>query len=268
MKSYGIANQNSIQDKEEGILEELKLNGFAILPSFLSDDVCEHYIDRLEAVYKVQEEQFGKENLVAIQELNMCRMPFLDDPEFLKLACDEWVVGLFERFINGKMTLHLQNGIINRPGKVHHQTSWHRDLPYQNYTVSEPIGLNAFYCLTEFTSGNGGTVLLPNSHKIEQFPSNEFIEKHKVQLNVPKGTLVLFDSFLYHRAGTNRSDQVRYGLNHLYVRPLLKQQIDIPGCLTYEDQLSAREKEILGYNFKVPTSVLDFRNTRKNKING
>jgi hypothetical protein len=48
--------------------------------------------------------------------------------------------------------LHLQNGIINMPNEEHHQSSWHRDLPYQNWTSSEPLACNVFYCLDNFNN--------------------------------------------------------------------------------------------------------------------
>jgi len=265
MKSYGITKSSNISSKDDEIIEELRLNGYSIIENYLNKEECEELTLKLEKVYTEQENSFGKENLIEIQELNTCRMPFLYDVYFAGILSDSWVVDLFEGYIDGKLILHLQNGIINRPKKEHHQTSWHRDLPYQNYITSEPIGLNAFYCLTDFNKGNGGTILLPYSHKIESFPSNSYVEKHAIQLDVPAGSLLLFDSFVYHKAGNNTSEEVRYGLNHLYVRPLLKQQVDI--CRVIEDwsKFTIKQQEILGRNFAVPKNVDDFRKIRQNR---
>lgn len=265
MKSYGITENTIVSSREEEIFEELKLNGFSVVENYLSPEKCEQLAARLEQVYTRQEKEFGRDNLIEIQELDMCRMPFLYDHFFTEVLSDEWVTGLFEKFINGRIILHLQNGIINRPSKEHHQTSWHRDLPYQSYVVSEPIGLNAFYCLTDFNAKNGATVLLPFSHRMEKFPSLKYVEKHAIQVEVPKGSLLLFDSFVYHRAGTNSTDEVRYGLNHLYVRPLLKQQVDIAGGITDWSVYNERQQGLLGKNFTVPRGVSDFRKQRQNK---
>lgn len=265
MKSYGITKSSNTSSREEEILEELKLNGYSIIENYLDKEECKKLSVRLEKVYAEQENAFGKENLIEIQELNTCRMPFLYDDYFAEILSDSWVVNLFETYIEGQLILHLQNGIINRPKKEHHQTSWHRDLPYQNYVTSEPIGLNAFYCLTDFNIDNGGTILLPFSHRMESFPSNNYVAKHAVQVDVPMGSLLLFDSFVYHKAGNNTSAEVRYGVNHLYVRPLLKQQVDISGVIEDWSNFTIKQQELLGRNFAVPKSVEDFRTQRQNR---
>jgi len=265
MKAYGITKSSNTSSREEEILEELRLNGYSIIERYLDMEECKKLSDKLEKVYAEQESGFGKENLIEIQELNTCRMPFLYDNYFAELLSDSWVVNLFETYVGGKLIFFLQNGILNRPKKEHHQTSWHRDLPYQNYVTSEPIGLNAFYCLTDFNVENGGTVLLPFSHRMERFPSNNYIEKHAVQVDVPVGSLLLFDSFVYHRAGNNTSESVRYGVNHLYVRPLLKQQVDISGGIKDWSKFTIEQQELLGKSFRVPKNVEDFREQRQSK---
>ena len=40
---------------------------------------------------------------------------------------------------------------------AHHQSAFHRDLPYQHFTSSRPIAINALFCADEFTNENGAT---------------------------------------------------------------------------------------------------------------
>jgi|TARA_B110000046_G_scaffold94279_1_gene102174 ectoine hydroxylase-related dioxygenase (phytanoyl-CoA dioxygenase family) len=265
MKSYGINYTNKVISKEEKIIEELTLNGYCIVEEFLDRRECDVLISKLEAVYKQQENEFGSEKLSIINELNVCRMPFLYDDYFLKILSNDWVVKLFEEYVEGKLILHLQNGIINQPKIDHHQASWHRDLPYQDYVVSKPIGLNAFYCLTEFNPNNGSSVLLPMSHKMEVFPSEDYLKKNAIQLNVRKGTLILFDSFVYHKAGVNNSNEIRYGLNHVYVRPFIKQQVNIPACIKDWSLINDSQQDLLGRSSLVADSVKSFRENRIRK---
>ena len=163
--------------------------------------------------------------------------------------------------------LHLQNAIINKPNREHHQSSWHRDLPYQDWVISKPLAFNAFYCLTDFTEENGSTVVLPFSHKTDHFPSEGFVKENEVKVIAKAGSVIFFDSMLYHRASYNASDAIRFGVNHLFVVPILKQQVDISNSFSSEEELSEEEKMILGIKFAVPSSVVDFREKRyKNKM--
>ena len=97
------------------------------------------------------------------------------DDFFFELFYNDLFIDITEKIIVKNFHLHLQNGIINTPEELHHQSSWHRDMPYQEWIISRPLALNAFYCLTDFTDKNGATYVLPYSHKFVSFPSDNFV---------------------------------------------------------------------------------------------
>jgi dihydroorotase len=72
---------------------------------------------------------------------------------------------------------------------------------------------------------------------------------------------------MFHRTGLNVSDQTRVGINHLYCKYILKQQIDIPSLLNHKASTDPFLNMLLGFDSKVPTSVLEFRQIRNNKKN-
>ena len=266
MKSYGITNQVQFSSEVDFHIENLKIKGFSLAKNILDISVCDKFNEKLENIYQQQEGEFGKDKLAAINELDMVRMPFLEDESFFELFTNELALELATKTLGKVFHLHLQNGVINRPQKEHHQTSWHRDLPYQDWTSSKSLGFNAFYCLTDFTFTNGATFVLPYSHRLDYFPSSEFVEENQVQITAPKGSILFFDSMLYHRAGINSSEAIRYGINTMFVVPIIKQQIDIASHFADKD-LSPKLKELLGVSYQIPSSVKDFRNRRieKNK---
>ncbi len=266
MKEYGITNRNTVSNKIEYHKENLKIKGFSIEENLLSNDFCDKISDKLIYIYQKQEKDFGRENLQNINELDLCRMPFLHDKSFFDLFMNPMVLEITEKILGKFFTLHLQNGIINKPNEEHHQSSWHRDLPYQDWIISKPLALNAFYCITEFTKDNGATFLLPYSHRLDYFPSSKFVEENSIQLEAPKGSVVFFDSMLYHRAGYNKSHYARIGINNMFVVPIIKQQIDIPAHFS-TDQLSVKEAEVLGLSFKVPESIEAYRSKKLFKKN-
>ncbi len=263
MKSYGITEQAIITDKVDLHLESILLKGYSIEKNVLSKEECNLYCSLLEKVCEQQEAEFGRELLSKINELDMARMPFLYERKFIDLFMHPLVLNLAERVLGKNFHLHLQNGIINKANQEHHQTSWHRDLPYQDWVISKPLGFNAFFCLTDFTHDNGATIVLPFSNKIDHFPSNQYVEENMVQVIAPAGSIIFFDSMIYHRASYNSSENTRYGLNNMFVVPIIKQQVDIPSAIEFE--LNDSEKQILGFNYQTPNSVVDFRNKRLNK---
>ncbi len=264
MKSYGVTSQSELNNRADYHIENLRIKGFSIEKNFIDKELCSSLSDKLEAVYSRQETEFGKDNLAKINEADLARMPFVYDKSFIQLFTHPFVLELCKKIIGNHFHLHLQNGIINKPQTEHHQSSWHRDLPYQDWVISKPLGINAFYCLSDFNAENGATFVLPYSHRLEYFPSKEFVEENKVQLIAPKGSVIFFDSMLYHCAGNNVSTAIRYGINNMFVVPVLKQQIDVASVA---DKISD-EKEvqnILGFDFRLENNVNDYRQRKLKK---
>lgn len=266
MKQYGISEIKSLQSDIERHVENIRLKGFTIIRAVLSLDECKQLCEKAENIYQLQIEEFGEENLRLISELNVVRAPLYYDTEFLKLISNKTVLTILEKIFKNQFILHLQNIIINRPNEEHHQTSWHRDIPYQEYIVSNPIAINVFYCLSPFNQKTGATKILPYSHLKPDFPSIQFAEENSIYVEAEPGDVIIFDSWLYHRASYNSSDIIRYGLNHVYTVPIIKQQIDLPKLMGDRFSEDPVWENLLGYKFQVPNSVTDFRNKRLKKI--
>jgi ectoine hydroxylase-related dioxygenase (phytanoyl-CoA dioxygenase family) len=247
-------------------LESLRNAGYCIIPDVMLARELETARERLDATYQKQVGELGAEFLESIQERDLARMPFAQDDWFLKLVAHEKILPLVRSLLGEYVILHLQNGILNRPENRHHQSSWHRDLPYQDWTSSKPLAVSALHCLDDFTHETGGTQVIPHSHRLEKFPSDSYVDQFQSQIEAPAGSVILFDSMLYHRAGTNRSSRIRRGINHVYTIPLLKQQIDIPSALNGRHSDDPALSQLLGYSSAPAHSVLDWRRNRHRKL--
>jgi ectoine hydroxylase-related dioxygenase (phytanoyl-CoA dioxygenase family) len=264
-KSYGVNQQTKLNNWIDSHIEELQINGFSILNDVLTDIELKNCRLKLDSIYEIQKKDFGEENLKKINEENTVRCPLVYDEFFLDIATNTYILQIVEKIIGDYFILHLQNGIINKPKQEHHQSSWHRDLPYQNFVISKPLAIGALFCIDDFTNDSGATFVLPHSHRVESIPSQQFVEKYSKQLVAKAGSVILFDAMLFHKAGYNSANFTRRAINNVYVVPILKQQIDLYTALNgkyIDDEFLSK---FLGYNSNVPTSDTVWRNNKLNR---
>lgn len=264
-KFYGQLEQQKCNDDIDLYVEEIKTDGFTIIENVLTQEELKQYREKIDLIYKTQEEEFGLDNFNKIQEKNMCRIPLKYDDYFINIATNKTVLAIVERILGKFYILNLQNAIINRPNEEHHQSSWHRDLPYQNYVISKPLSINALFCIDDFSEETGGTIVVPYTHNTEILPSDRYISKHAVTANAKAGSVIVFDSMLFHKAGYNSSNIIRRAVNHQYQIPLLKQFYDFPKALKgkfSEDDFLA---QLLGYTSQVPLDDIEWRKNRLDK---
>jgi ectoine hydroxylase-related dioxygenase (phytanoyl-CoA dioxygenase family) len=190
----------------------------------------------------------------------------LYDLSFLELASIPLVLEIARNLLGSWVVLHLQNALINRSEIEHPQAVWHRDLPHQNFVVSKPLAVSAITVIDDFTKNAGGTRLLPFSHQSELLPSASYIEKCAIDVEAAAGSVLIFDSMLFHQGGFNMSGQVRRAVNHIYVRPILKQQYDFSRALGANDDFGPDLMQLLGYTSQVSLNDRAWRNSRIDRV--
>ena len=265
-KFYGNISHGVVHGDFDRCVEEVRTSGYSVLENFLSKNELEKYRSGIDKVYQVQEEELGADYLAEINEVNLARALLVYDDDFLQLITHERILEIAKKILGDYFILNLQNAIINLPEQEHHQSAWHRDLPYQNFVISRPIALNVFYCIDGFSEETGGTQLVPFSHQMETIPSEEYINNNKVVLQCPAGSVVIFDSMLLHKAGYNSSGNIRRGVNHIFSIPIMKQQYDFPAMLNGKFSEDTFLNRLLGYDSQVPSSIVEWRKLRYQKI--
>lgn len=243
-------------------LEEFNRKGYTVVKNVLSPDDITTLKRKLNKIQKQQINEFSLNKIKTINEQGSVRCPLLYDDYFLNLLTIPQIMEYVESILGDYYILSLQNSIIIEPSKIHHQSFYHRDIIHQNFTSSKPLGVNVYFCLDDYNEKSGGTTFIPGSHLIENFPPHPQEESPKVEA----GSVILFNSMIYHKAGYNTSDNYRYGINHMYVLPFIKQQINLPLALNGKHSQDFPLNRILGYLSKEYNNVLDFRQTRYNKL--
>jgi len=269
--AYGVVEpgEKGTSANHHRVIEDMAVRGYSILPDVLSQRQVDELSQKLDQIYQVQcAELDGEHTLDEILDADIVRCPLAYDDAFLSLSTVPEVVDALKALLGDNLVLLMQNGVINRPDRIQTQTRWHRDLNYQHWVSSAPLAVSVLFCLQDFNRETGGTVVLPASHKVAHLPSSELVGECETQVDATRGSALIFDSMLFHRAGVNQSDRIRRGVNHVVGRPILAQQIDIPALLGDPAPEDAWLAGYLGYRWRPAASVQAWRRQRLTQQRG
>jgi ectoine hydroxylase-related dioxygenase (phytanoyl-CoA dioxygenase family) len=238
------------------VVKGLRTEGFAIVEDVLSASLLERTAD---ATYAVRERLVADIGV----ELGVLRLMLAYDESFCSLLELEPVLAVVDAAVSSTAILHLQNGLIlprvaGSGGGGHFQTSFHRDFPrhLDGYVAS----VNTFLAIDEFTTANGATLLVPGSHQRSDPPDLDEMEATAIPALCPAGSMIVFDSTVWHAAGENRSARDRLGINQQFTRSFIKPQIDYVRALGDAAILrqSPRTQQLLGWYTRVVTSLDEY----------
>ena len=123
---------------------------------------------------------------------------------------------LGEDFILSSLTAN-----IARPGGE--PMYLHADQGYVGFWTPKPVVANILWMLDDFSDENGGTRLIPGSHRRARLP--EDTQERTIAAIGKPGSALVFDGRLIHGTGANRTPDVqRHGLLTYYCRPFIRQQ--------------------------------------------
>jgi ectoine hydroxylase-related dioxygenase (phytanoyl-CoA dioxygenase family) len=260
IKTHAVREFHRNENEIDFCVEEIRRVGYTAVDSGYSAAELQDIRDRIDRIYETQVREIGGvEKLKLINDADLARCLIGYDDYFVKLAIHPKIFAITAQLLGVNFLLMSQNGIINRPNGDQYQVTWHRDLNYQHFVSSRPLAVSALYAIDDFNEETGGTCLLPSSHKSEAFPSNEYVEKHQILMDAKAGSIVIFDSMIYHRTGYNSSGRVRRGVNHIYSLPLIKQQISFPKVLGGKFSDDPFLRKFFGYETETADSTDHWR---------
>lgn len=157
------------------------------------------------------------------------------------------------RFFGGPFILNSFGGNLNPPGAHNYASEIHRDC--RSYSRERPM-LNTLVMLDPFERDNGSIRLLPGSHMFKAKPRQEYFDKCSVQITGPAGSILLFDSQVWHAGGRNESTKSRRSVTPLFTKPQFKQGFDYPRALRGRiESMSPDLQQVLGYYSRVPSTL-------------
>lgn len=144
--------------------------------------------------------------------------------EFIELLDNRTIDDFVPDFLGDDAILFSYTANIARPGNV--PMHMHTDqITMQPPVRDVAVGMNLMYFLEDVTADNGGTLVMPGSHKGNLAPEDPYDPIDTIAAAGPAGTCVVFESRLWHATGANRVlGSERPVILVFFVRPWMRQQ--------------------------------------------
>src|ERR1700722_9995628 len=205
--------------------ERLDRDGYAPLPGMLTDEQLARARTRVAELAAAAGEAAGRE---VHQETGTDRLANLvnKDPLFEVCFTDPRLLACLAHVL-GDFKLSSLNSRAALPGQGLQAL----------HTEGGPVGLgpyqvcNSIWLLDDFTSGNGATRVVPGSHRLtvsarDVMPDTSAPHPDEVKLVAPAGTVVVFNSHLWHGGTLNRTGSQRRAAHSYFTRRANGQQLD------------------------------------------
>ena len=146
------------------------------------------------------------------------------DPLFSDLAEHPVALELVRATLGWPALLSNISGNITGPGAaagVLHADQIFTPEPW----ACAPQGINITWCIDDFTRENGATEVVVGSHVWNRSPTEADSEVKLVSAEAPAGSLIAFESRIWHRTGANTSkDRRRAAVFPFYTTPVYRTQ--------------------------------------------
>lgn len=216
------------------------------------------------AMYRAEEEieaKVGRERMDRTGDGGVVRLMMDSDPVFFEFLQLPEVLAVVDLLVSPTAILRLQNGLILRPQREARVNifgaRFHQDFPFvlNGYRVA----VNLMFAIDDYRIDNGATRVIPGSHQT-MLDADSIAPSAGVPAVCPSGSMIVFDSTLWHMAGGNTTDQDRLAINHQFSRSWIKPQMDYVRALGDDVILGLpdRTQQLLGWYTRVVTSLEEY----------
>jgi hypothetical protein len=216
-------------------LAQINGSGSCVLPGVIPAGRCAELGER------VTQAVAARGRLAAPGGMNFLAGVINHEQSFAPYLADGRVLGLVTALLGGHVRISFTSAIINPPGSP--RGGWHADWPFNQHNaghVPAPypdavMHLTTLWMLSPFSAVNGGTLVLPGSHRQPTNPTAADGGDPRrplpgeVHLAGPAGAVCVMDSRLWHATSPNSSGADRVALVVRYAPWWLNLEILRPG---------------------------------------
>lgn len=240
-------------------LERLRVEGYVILPDFMSPALLSELRQRVDELFREEGDQAGSEfkQEPFTRRLANC----IDKGEvFLRCVADEEILSGIEVVIGPNFKLSSVNVRSADP-----LSEWTQPLHCDMGALPDADGnwvCNTVWMLDDFTLTNGATRCVPGTHRSGKLPQEVVADPaashpDEVLVTGSAGTLVVMNAHLWHGGTANRTPRPRRAMHGFYCRRDKPQQQYQKRLLRAEVQqrLSPKERWLLAIDDPVNDQV-------------
>ena len=215
----------------------LQIDGWYVIEGVIPADevgaVRDHVLETVNA--NKHKRKNAPENIGAVSGL------IAHDQSFAPYLVESRLLGLCKAMLGDHVRISFTSSIVNYPGNersqlhsdwpFNQQNALHLPAPYPDVVAH----LTTIWMLTPFTEENGATFIVSGSHRASNNPTGgngvELFEPYPTERQVigEAGSVMVFDSRLWHAAAPNRSTQPRVGMAIRYAPNWLNLEVLRPG---------------------------------------
>lgn len=243
--------------------QELKEQGYTIIRNQISSIWLELLSKGVDKTFIQYQQYPNNQEGVALHAILGDSIFF----QFLQVLLDDgFVESLKINFFKSPCILNSFSALNNIPNQPNFSSKPHRDLRF--YSGDFNMMLNCLIMVDDFTVDNGGTFILPNSHKIEDYHGDDYFFENCKQITGNKGDILIFNANTFHASAPNNTKGDRRAIPFTLSRSCMKQLLDYPRAIGYErmNEFPEELQQLLGYHSRVPASLDEWYQPEENRF--
>ncbi len=240
-------------DTLEDLYFQVQASGFCVLKNVIPADRCCEIRDRVFDTVQRESARSATGQSAAARGVGFTPSVINHEQSFAEFLADDRLLALVGRLLGEHVRISFTSAIINQPRNE--RGDWHADWPFNQRNaghVPAPypdtvMHLTMLWMLSHFEAENGGTLVLPGSHRCstnptarefalaeqaagaqslaDESPANASIGRAgslpprpdaqfetEIHATGPAGSVLLFDSRLWHATAPNHTDEPRVAL--------------------------------------------------------
>ena len=194
----------------------LARDGYAIVPRLMDDPESDRVLGCLRELHARQ--AFGDNEFTGTRTKRVFNL-FAKTRGLDPLLCNADLLRLVRSMLGPEAQLSIASTMEiyagETPQAIHQDDTYFPERPHPCLVV------NTMWALTDFTEANGGTRVVPGSHRRADAVD---IREPSIPIEMPRGSVLLWDGQLWHGGGANMTDEARFGLSLNFCRGWIRQQ--------------------------------------------
>ena len=199
---------------------QLKEQGYAVLPGVIPPAECAAIRESVTRTTQLQRANYSN----APSNVGFTPSIINHDQSFAQYLANEQLLALIKRMLGHNIRISFTSSTINEPGNQ--RGDWHADWPFNQKNaghIPAPypdtiMHITTLWMLSSFRCKNGGTLILPKSHRETSNPTcsnnTDARTQFPSEVNVEgvAGSVLIMDSRLWHATAPNTSNEPRVAL--------------------------------------------------------